>query len=152
MQGARRGDSQPMRRPLPRWAERTRRTMLYVAAVLALLLLGIDRYAAYMHRPSADSTRIAIYTTTWCPYCARLRKALAASHIAYVEYDVETSLQGQLGFWALHGRGVPVSVIGPTVVYGYDVPRLAAALQSLGYRFDAAPAAAGGISVPGRRP
>jgi hypothetical protein len=52
-----------------------------------------------------------------------------------VEHDVEKSLQGQLGFWTLPGRGVPVSAIGPKVIYGYDVARISFALQELGYTF-----------------
>ncbi|MGH8631439.1 MAG: glutaredoxin family protein [Burkholderiales bacterium] len=124
-----------MHRPLPPWLDRTRRYALYLAAALALLLLGLDRYAAFAHRPDPDSREVAIYTTAWCPYCAKLRASLAASDIPYVEHDVETSLQGQLGFWTLRGRGVPVSVVGPEVVYGYDVARLAGALQKLGYNF-----------------
>ena len=129
-----------MRRPLPPWVDRTRRYALYLAAGLALLLLGLDRYAAFAHRPGSDSTRIAIYTTAWCPYCAKLRASLAASGIPYVEYDVEKSLQGQLGFWTLRGRGVPVSAVGPEVIYGYDSARLASAMKKLGYTF--VPAAA----------
>jgi glutaredoxin len=108
---------------------------LYLAAALALLLLGLDRYAAFVHRPGPESTAVVIYTTAWCPYCASLRASLTASNISFVEHDVETSLQGQLGFWTLRGRGVPVSAVGPEIVHGYDVARLAAALQRLGYSF-----------------
>jgi glutaredoxin len=78
---------------------------------------------------------VIIYTTAWCPYCAKLRTSLTASGIPYVEHDVEKSLQGQLGFWTLRGRGVPVSAIGPKVIYGYDVARIAFALRDLGYSF-----------------
>ena len=147
-----------MTRQLPAWHIRARRGILFVAAALALLLLGLDRYAAIVHRPDADSTRVVIYTTAWCPYCARLRATLAASAIPFRDYDVERSLQGQLGFWALRGRGVPVSVIGPEIVYGYDQPRLAAAFDKLGYRFAPPPSARAaddggtGSPVPGRRP
>lgn len=98
-----------------------RRTLLSVALSLVLALFIVDRYAAYIHRPSADATRVAIYTTAWCPYCARLRADLAASGVRYTEYDVERSLQGALGFWALRGRGVPVSAVGPTG--GVRLPR-----------------------------
>ncbi len=124
-----------MRRQPPPWVDKTRRYALYLAAALALLLLGFDRYAAFAHRPGPDSSRIAIYTTAWCPYCARLRASLSGSGIPYVEYDVETSLQGQLGFWTLRGRGVPVSVVGPEVIYGYDIERLTRAAQQLGHAF-----------------
>ena len=106
-----------------------------VAACLALLLFGLDRYAVIAHRPGADSTAVVIYTTEWCPYCAKLRTSLAASNIPYVEHDVEKSLQGQLGFWTLRGRGIPVSAIGPRIIYGYDVARIAFALKELGYTF-----------------
>jgi glutaredoxin len=97
------------------------------------VLLGLDRYAAFAYRPGADSRAVVIYTTAWCPYCARLRASLTTSGIPYVEHDVEKSLQGQLGFWTLRARGVPVSAIGPRIVYGYDVARIAVALQELGY-------------------
>jgi len=76
---------------------------------------------------------VVIYTTAWCPYCAKLRASLSARGIPYVEHDVEKSLQGQLSFWTLRARGVPVSAIGPKIVYGYDVARIAVALQELGY-------------------
>lgn len=114
---------------------RARRNLLWVAAALALLLLGLDRYAAWAHRPGADDTAVVIYTTAWCPYCARLRAALDANAVPYVEHDVEKSLQGQLGFWALRGRGVPVSVIGSKVVYGYDLEGIGQALGESGYTF-----------------
>ena len=119
----------------PAWARKSRWVLLIVAACLTLLLLGLDRYAAFAHRPGADSRAVVIYTTAWCPYCAKLRTSLVASGIPYVEHDVEKSLQGQMGFWTLRGRGVPVSAIGPKVIYGYDVARIAFALQDLGYTF-----------------
>jgi mycoredoxin len=119
--------------------DQIRRALLWIAAGLALLLYGLDRYAAWAHRPGANDTAVVIYTTAWCPYCARLRTALAANAVPYVEHDVEKSLQGQMGFWALRGRGVPVSVIGPTVVYGYDVGRIGQALGALGYAFAPGP-------------
>jgi len=131
----------------------TRRNLLWVAAALALLLLGLDRYAAWAHRPDADDTAVVIYTTAWCPYCARLRAALDANAVPYVEHDVEKSLQGQLGFWALRGRGVPVSVIGPKVVYGYDMGRISRALSESGYIFTPVPPKLAPIApAPGSAP
>lgn len=119
-----------------------RRTLLGAALSLALVLFIVDRYAAYVHRPSADTTRVVIYTAAWCPYCARLRADLAASGVPYAEYDVEKTVQGALGFWALRGRGVPVSAIGPKVVYGYRVEQIQAALQALGHSYSPASSSA----------
>ncbi len=116
----------------------TRKALLFTALFLALTLFGFDRYAAFAHLPSPDSKRIAIYTTDWCGYCAKLRRDLAANNVAYIEYDVEKTLQGRLGMWALRGRGVPVSAIGPTIVYGYQVDKIGDALTSLGYSYEPA--------------
>ena len=114
---------------------RIRRILLGMALLLSLSLLGLDRYAALVHRPSENSTKVVIYTTKWCPYCEKLRRGLAMSKIPYIEYDVEKSLQGQLGYWALHARGIPVSAIGPRVIYGYKVEEIREALGALGYKY-----------------
>jgi mycoredoxin len=121
---------------LPPTLERLRKGALFFALGLATLLFTIDRYAAWMHRPAADSTRIVLYTTSWCGYCAALRAQLHASGIVFTEYDVEKSLGGQMGFWALRARGVPVSVIGPQVVYGYQEDALESALSRVGHPVD----------------
>lgn len=112
-----------------------RKLLLAVALIMALALLALDRYAAAVHRPQAGSTAVVLYTTEWCPYCARLRADLRTSQVAYTDYDVEHSLQGQLGMWTLRGRGVPVAVVGEKVIYGYRVDQLARALQELGHTY-----------------
>jgi hypothetical protein len=65
----------------------------------------------------------------------KLRTDLKVNKISYREYDVEKSVQGFLGMWALRARGVPVSVVGPNVVYGYSVYELAQAFEGLGLQF-----------------
>jgi hypothetical protein len=64
---------------------------------------------------------------------------LKANKINFREYDVESSLDGFLGMWALRARGVPVSVIGPHIVYGYRVNEIAKALEGLGIKFMSQP-------------
>lgn len=116
--------------------DRSRRLALYLALSLALALLLFDRAAAWLHRPAADSTAVVVYTTEWCPYCRALRLYLDAYRIPYKDYDVEKSLSGMMGFWALRGRGVPVSVIGPDVVYGYNMAQINRSLAALGYQVE----------------
>jgi glutaredoxin len=113
--------------------ERSRRIALYVALVLALTLLALDRTAAYLHRPAADSKAVVIYTTVWCPYCRQLRSFLDANHIPYTDYDVERSFSGGIGMWALRGRNVPVVVVGADVIHGLDIAKLRESLARLGY-------------------
>lgn len=110
-----------------------RKAALYVAFLLALSLLVLDRSAAYIHRPGKTSSSVVIYTAEWCPFCRKLRAYLEENEVTFEEYDVEKSLQGGMGFWALRGRGVPVSVIGPEVVYGFDLARINQSLAQLGY-------------------
>ncbi|KUH93040.1 NrdH-redoxin [Mycolicibacterium acapulense] len=38
---------------------------------------------------SAAQTPVIMYTTTWCGYCVRLKKALQAEGIAFTEVDIE---------------------------------------------------------------
>lgn len=103
-----------------------------IALLLALLIM--DRGAAWLYGPKPGSKEVVLYTTTWCSYCESLRAYLKSYNIPYIERDVEKSLSGTLGWWALgHGRGVPLSVIGEKVVYGYDLPKIDAALRELGY-------------------
>jgi mycoredoxin len=115
----------------------TRKAALYVAFVLVLSLFALDRTATYLHRPTRTSTAVVIYTAEWCPYCRQLRAHLKANGIPAREHDVEKSLQGGMGFWALRGKGVPVSAIGPDVVYGFDLEQINRSLIKLGYQIDA---------------
>lgn len=107
---------------------------LYFLLSVAVTLLLFDRAAAYLHLPSRNASDIAIYTTERCYYCKQLRNYLDSSHIPYTDYDVETSLSGIMGFWALKGRGVPISVIGPDIIYGLDLGKVEESLIGLGYK------------------
>ena len=110
--------------------------LLFTLLLTAVTLFILDRAAAYFHTPDADSKDIVIYTTEWCPYCNSLRIHLYNNDIPFTEYDTEKSISGIAGFWALRARGVPVSVIGPEVVYGYDIDNINLALMELGHKID----------------
>lgn len=112
---------------------RLSRGLLVAALALVMTVFALDRYARAVHVPSENSTAVVIYTTVWCPYCNALRISLTNARVPFVEHDMEKTLQGQLGFWALGARGVPVSVIGPRVIYGYQVAEIERALGALGY-------------------
>lgn len=107
--------------------------LLVTLLLTAVTLFILDRAAAYFHKPSIDSKDIIIYTTERCPYCNSLRIHLNNHNIPFTEHDIEKSLSGIAGFWALRARGVPVSVIGPDVVYGYDIDTINQSLAKLDY-------------------
>lgn len=116
--------------------DRFGRIVLNLVLSLAVSLLLLDRAAAWLHRPAPESTAVVLYTTEWCPYCRSLRLYLDAYGIPYKDHNVEKSLSGIMGFWTLRGRGVPVSVIGPEVVYGYDLEKINCSLAALGYEVE----------------
>ena len=121
-----------MSAPKSRFKLKRPRFIHFVIALLLALLI-MDRGAAYLYAPQAGSKEVILYTTTWCPYCESLRLTFKAYGIPYIERDIENSLSGLLGFWALHARGVPVSVVGEQAVYGYDLEKIDKALGKLGY-------------------
>lgn len=107
--------------------------LLFILLVVALILFSMDRLAAHLHQPKQGSTDVIIYSTEWCPYCKVLRNTLNQYKIPYVEYDTEQSIRGFTGYWALRGRGVPLSVIGEAVIHGYDGQVITDALVDAGY-------------------
>ncbi len=104
--------------------------MLLIAAIV---LSSMDRLATHLYTPNDNATAVIIYTTEWCPYCKALRGTLNQYGIPFTERDTEKSLHGFAGYWALRGRGVPISVIGSEVIHGYDGQMIIDALVGAGY-------------------
>lgn len=107
--------------------------LLIILLVLALAIFSVDRLAAHLYAPKENDTAVVLYSASWCPYCKALRNTLNQYQIPFTEHDVEKSIHGFLGFWALRGRAVPVSVIGEQVIHGYDGQIITDALISAGY-------------------
>lgn len=76
------------------------------------------------------SKPVVMYSTSWCGFCRRARAYFQAKGIAYVDKDVEqdpvaareaTMKAGGYG-------GVPVIDIDGTIIQGFDLPQIEAAL------------------------
>ena len=67
------------------------------------------------------STQVEMYTTDWCPYCARARALLESKGVAFTEIDVE-AVAGARSEMLARGGGdtVPQIFIGGTAVGGCD--------------------------------
>lgn len=72
---------------------------------------------------------VIIYSTSWCPYCAKTRDFFDSASIPYTEHDIERSPSAMREYQALSGRGVPVIRVGDTVIQGYDPAAIRTAIE-----------------------
>ena len=84
-------------------------------------------------RMSTGSDGVVLLAADWCGYCRRQRRDFEAGGVLFRILDVDT-VDGARALRALGTRTVPVTVIGQTVVRGYDTDALHAALEPLGTR------------------
>lgn len=64
------------------------------------------------------SPRIVMYGTSWCSYCAKLKKELEAEYIDYLEVDVEKSGEEKLMSKVMGIEAYPTTWVGYTKVDG----------------------------------
>ena len=111
--------------------------LLIVFTILCVGAFGFDRFIAYLYLPRENDTAVILYSAAWCPYCQALRNTLNQYRIPFTEHDVEKSMRGFVGFWALRARAVPVCVIGEQVIHGYNGQTVTDALIAAGYEIPA---------------
>jgi glutaredoxin len=76
---------------------------------------------------------ITLLTASWCGVCKAAKRWLAGKDIPYEEYDVEKSTTGQAKYRELHGRAVPIILVGNRRMNGFSPDRLAKMLSEAGY-------------------
>ncbi|MDP2684264.1 MAG: Uxx-star family glutaredoxin-like (seleno)protein [bacterium] len=72
---------------------------------------------------------VEIYSTPSCPYCLKAKEYFKENKVEFVDYDVsESKDKGQEMVEKSGQMGVPVIVIGDTVIVGFDKRKLDKAL------------------------
>ena len=61
-----------------------------------------------------------LYSTARCGYCRKARAYFKAHGIAFTDYDVETSTEGQRDYRRMGARGVPVILVGDKRMVGFS--------------------------------
>jgi glutaredoxin len=85
-------------------------------------------YAAYFPNPQS---KVVLYGTAWCGYCAKTRDYFKKNHIDFVDLDIEKSLDAQKAYAQLGGGGVPVILIGNRKIQGFNAGALEEALKKI---------------------
>ena len=98
-----------------------------LAGVVLLLLgyFGKDAFIFYTFNPAGRyDNQIVLYSTSSCPYCAKLKQCFASSGLEYKEKNIKNNILSALEHEALGGNGVPIVLIGSDVVIGYKIKKL----------------------------
>lgn len=76
-------------------------------------------------RAIAESKKVVIYSTSWCPTCKVAKSYMDSNGIAYREVDVEKSPEGAEEYRAHGGSGsVPLIVVGDQKMVGFSSQQL----------------------------
>jgi glutaredoxin len=88
-----------------------------------------------INRPvgASPETAIVMYTTVWCPYCAKARAYLRSRNIPFTDHDIEQSADGFAQYKKHGGRGVPLIFVGQQRMNGFSEQRMAEMLARAGY-------------------
>jgi glutaredoxin len=105
-------------------------------AIIFGLFVVTDQTLAYVYNPTRKNPadNVIVLSASWCPYCAKLRRHLIASDIPYTELDVDHTTEGNWGFYAVRGTGIPITIIGSEVIRGTKWEKIDAALKKAGYK------------------
>ncbi len=103
--------------------------------ILALVLLQnstrLRQFIDPINTEQLSKTDVILYSTSWCPYCVKTRHFFRNANIPFTEHDIEKSPEHNRNYESYGLRGVPLIIIGPTVVQGYDPKALRAAIEQL---------------------
>lgn len=111
------------------------RIALYALLALVAVTLATDRLIVWRFDPlnSNPPKTVILYSAAWCGLCAQIRTCLKASDVPFEERDVERSLRASAEWWTLRVRGVPATLVGPELIYGFNTKKLTASLDSAGF-------------------
>jgi glutaredoxin len=85
-------------------------------------------YSAYL---KGANSRVVLYSTSWCPYCAKVKAYFDKNKIAYTEMDIEKSEAARQQHIALGGGPVPKVLIGNRMIVGFIPDAFDAALSKV---------------------
>ena len=87
--------------------------------------------------PIADgddkSTKVTVYSTTWCGFCKMVKAYLESKKVPFTEVNIEEDpAAGAYVVEKTRQMGVPVTEIGDIFIIGFDRQRIDLALNEAG--------------------
>jgi glutaredoxin-like YruB-family protein len=74
--------------------------------------------------------KVTVYSTPTCPFCTMAKNFLNEHKIEFTDYDVSTDQEKAQEMIKKSGQtGVPVLDIDGTIIVGFDVEKIKAALK-----------------------
>ncbi len=80
-----------------------------------------------------DAKKVIVYSTNWCAYCKMVKQYLASKNVAVEEKNIEEDPAAHKELMDKIGgsfRGVPVTDIAGTIVFGFDRAKIDTALKT----------------------
>jgi mycoredoxin len=65
-------------------------------------------------------TKVIMFGTKWCQYCAKAREYFTANNIAYIDNDVEGSNDAMKVFKELQGNSYPLVLLRGVKIVGFN--------------------------------
>lgn len=101
--------------------------LIFALCIFALGKLALIPSGA--ETTTLHSSSVVLYATDWCGYCKKTRQFFKDNNIAYVEFDIEKSVEGKKEYNQLKGKGIPLVVINGIVIRGYNPSLMKETLQ-----------------------
>jgi len=76
------------------------------------VLTSTEKHYMKKHFNSDGSDRLVMYSTSWCPYCKKMREALNENNRGFLEIDVEKSSSRKSMITTLNISGYPLMYYG----------------------------------------
>lgn len=78
------------------------------------------------------TTTVKVLSASWCGICKKAKAHMKKLGVAFIEYDVEQSEIGKQEYRRLHGKGVPIILVGNQRMDGFAPAKLESMLKDAG--------------------
>lgn len=109
---------------------------LIILVIVAAVLILVSYRPPIAHVYCDDNTLksrpdVIMLGTSWCPYCYEARLYFEHNKVNYCEYDIETSPVGEKLYNDVNGQSIPILLIGPYRISGFDENRFEQLMSKL---------------------